>query len=138
MAGTATTGRRTGPVFIDEPPFARWLFGSRKASWIWLLARLWVGWEWLQAGWGKLFGGDITWKFWDWGSGAYSLTGDGSIGWIRSGTVTVGGQQRTMEVGDAVAGFARGALERGTAGDHPDIAFSWYVNFLEWIRDSAP
>jgi thiosulfate dehydrogenase (quinone) large subunit len=27
---------------------------------IWLVARLWLGWEWLQAGWSKLFGGNIT------------------------------------------------------------------------------
>jgi hypothetical protein len=33
-------------------------------------------------------------------------------------------------VADVVAGFARGALERGTAGDHPDIAYSWYVSGL--------
>jgi len=36
-----------------------------------------------------------------------------------------------------VAGFASGALERGTAGDHPDIAYSWYVSWLEWLRDSG-
>ena len=47
------------------------------------------------------------------------------------------GGQRTLQVGDAVAGFARGALERGTAGDHPDIAYSWYVAWLEWLADTG-
>src|SRR5829696_2850540 len=42
-----------------------------------------------------------------------------------------------MQVGDAVAGFAAGALERGTAGDHPDIAYSWYVTWLKWLRDTG-
>jgi thiosulfate dehydrogenase (quinone) large subunit len=37
-----------------------------------------------------------------------------------------------------VAGFARGALERGTTGDHPDIAYSWYVAWLEWLREQRP
>jgi thiosulfate dehydrogenase [quinone] large subunit len=122
-----------GSVYIEEPTFAKWLFGSSAAGWIWLIARIWLGWEWLQAGWSKLFGGNITWRFWNWGDAAYSLTGDGNIGWVRSGTV----EGQHQQVGDAVAGFARGALERGTAGDHPDIAYSWYVNFLEWIRDSG-
>ena len=97
----------------------------------------WAG-EWLQAGWSKLFGGNIAWKFWDWGGSAYSLTGDSNIGWVRSGTVPgEEGGQRTLQVGDAVAEFARGALERGTAGDHPDIAYSWYVAWLEWLRDTG-
>ncbi|MDP9208056.1 MAG: DoxX family protein [Actinomycetota bacterium] len=102
------------------------------------MARLWLGWEWLQAGWSKVFGGNITWRFWNWGDSAYSLTGDGNIGWVRSGTVpTEEGGQRTLQVGDAVAGFARGALERGTAGEHPDIAYSWYVAWLERLRDTG-
>ena len=36
-----------------------------------------------------------------------------------------------------MAGVRRGALERGTAGDHPDIAYSWYVAWLEWLRDTG-
>ena len=39
--------------------------------------------------------------------------------------------------GDSVAGFAKGTLATGTKGAHPDIAYSWYVSFLEWIRDSG-
>jgi thiosulfate dehydrogenase [quinone] large subunit len=39
---------------IDDPPVAKALFGSIRWSWIWLLARLYLGWEWLQPGWEKL------------------------------------------------------------------------------------
>ena len=86
--------RNAPPVYIEEPRFSKWLFGSSAAAWIWLVARLWLGWEWLQAGWSKVFGGDITWKVWDWGNSAYGLTGDGNIGWVRSGTVVAeDGQQ---------------------------------------------
>jgi thiosulfate dehydrogenase (quinone) large subunit len=138
MASEASGRSTNAPVYIEEPRFSKWLFGSSAAAWIWLVARLWLGWEWLQAGWSKVFGGNITWKVWDWGNSAYGLSGDGNIGWVRSGTVVAeDGQQRTLQVGDAVAGFARGALERGTAGDHPDIAYSWYVTWLEWLRDSG-
>jgi hypothetical protein len=85
----------------------------------------------------KLFGGNITWKVWDWGNSAYGLTGDANIGWVRAGTVKTPDGTRTLQVGDAVAGFAKGALASGTAGDHPDIAYSWYVNWLEWLRDTG-
>ena len=124
MASQDTGRPSSGPVYIEEPTFSKWLFGSSAAAWIWLVVRLWLGWEWLHAGWHKVFGGDITWRFSDWGKSAYSLTGDGNIGWIRSGTVVVQGKQQTLQVGDAVAGFAKGALASGTAGDHPDIAYS--------------
>jgi len=120
MASTANGRPSSAPVYIEEPAVSKWLFGSSTAGWIWLVARLWLGWEWLQAGWSKLFGGNITWKLWNWGDPAYSLTGDGNIGWIRSGTVVgEGGKQQTLQVGDAVAGFAKGALASGTKGDHP-------------------
>jgi thiosulfate dehydrogenase (quinone) large subunit len=86
MASTANGRPSSEPVYIEEPAFSKWLFGSSRAAWIWLVARLWLGWEWLQAGWSKVFGGNITWKFWDW---------------------------------------------------HPDIAYSWYVAWLEWLRDTG-
>ena len=54
------------PVYIEEPRFAQWVFASSQAAWIWLIARLWLGWEWFQAGWTKVFGGNITWRFWNW------------------------------------------------------------------------
>lgn len=125
---------RTDTVRFGEPPWARWLFASPAAAWIWLIARLYVGWEWFHAGWGKVFGGDITWKVWNWGQAQHSLFGDGNIGWVRSGTVDFGQGPVPLEVGDSVAGFAAGAIE-GAQGPHPDVAYSWYVSFLEWIRD---
>lgn len=127
----------TETIIIEEPPLARWLFASTQAAWLWLVLRLWLGWEWFQAGWGKVFGGNITWKFWDWGDEAYSLTGDANIGWVRSGTVVAAdGTEQMVEVGDSVAGFAAGAIA-ASEGPHPDVAFAWYVSFLEWIESTA-
>lgn len=71
-------------VHIEEPPLARWLFAGSQAAWIWLVVRLWLGWEWLQAGWGKVFGGNITWRVWDWGDPEYALSGYANIGWVRA------------------------------------------------------
>ena len=39
---------------IEDPPITRALFGEVRWAWIWLILRLYVGWNWLQAGWGKL------------------------------------------------------------------------------------
>ncbi|MEZ4865220.1 MAG: DoxX family membrane protein [Caldilineaceae bacterium] len=39
---------------LSDPPVARALFGDVRWAWIWLILRLYVGWEWLDAGWGKL------------------------------------------------------------------------------------
>ena len=136
MSANAQAAGREAPAYIEEPPLARWLFGSSQAAWIWLVARVWLGWEWFQAGWTKVFGGDITWRFWNWGDPGYSLFGDGNIGWVRAGTVTGPEGTGTLGVGDAVAGFAQGAIS-SAQGPHPDVAYSWYVAFLEWIRDTA-
>lgn len=39
---------------LAEPPFARFLFASTAASWLWLVVRLYVGYEWLASGWEKI------------------------------------------------------------------------------------
>lgn len=38
---------------IGESPFARFMFADTRFAIVWLLIRLYVGWEWLIAGWGK-------------------------------------------------------------------------------------
>lgn len=39
---------------VQEPPFSRFLFNDTRMAPIWLLARLYVGWSWLDAGFHKL------------------------------------------------------------------------------------
>jgi thiosulfate dehydrogenase [quinone] large subunit len=41
-------------LYISDPPFAHALFSKARWSWIWLIVRLYVGWNWLRAGWSKL------------------------------------------------------------------------------------
>jgi thiosulfate dehydrogenase [quinone] large subunit len=38
---------------IPEPKLARLLFADTRFSWLWFIVRVYVGWEWLTAGWGK-------------------------------------------------------------------------------------
>jgi thiosulfate dehydrogenase (quinone) large subunit len=52
-----------GPESFQEPRWARWLFASRQAAWLWLVVRLYMASEWLPAGWGKISGGG--WLFGD-------------------------------------------------------------------------
>lgn len=94
--------QRGQPVLVEEAPIGRWAFASTGvAPVIWLVLRLYLGYEWLTAGWDK-------------------VTSDA---WMRGGA--------------ALQGFAGNAIESGTQGEHPAVAYGWYVNFLEWIRDSA-
>lgn len=39
---------------FDDPPVERLLFNDVRLSWLWLVLRLWLGWQWLEAGWGKV------------------------------------------------------------------------------------
>ncbi len=38
---------------IPEPPFARFIFADTRFAWFWFLVRIYVGWQWLHAGWEK-------------------------------------------------------------------------------------
>jgi thiosulfate dehydrogenase [quinone] large subunit len=53
-ANMQTQNRAKAIKSIEEPPVARALFGDVRWAWIWLILRLYVGWEWLSAGWGKI------------------------------------------------------------------------------------
>jgi thiosulfate dehydrogenase [quinone] large subunit len=44
------------PTEIPDPPLARFLFADRRMAPFWLIVRLYVGWQWLSAGWDKLTG----------------------------------------------------------------------------------
>ena len=45
---------------IPEPPIARFLFADTRMAWMWLIIRLYVGYQWLTAGLEKLMGYSFT------------------------------------------------------------------------------
>jgi thiosulfate dehydrogenase [quinone] large subunit len=47
-------GGLTPPEEFKDPPVARRLFGDPSWSWVWLVARIYLGYEWIQAGWHKV------------------------------------------------------------------------------------
>jgi len=60
---------------------ADWLYRSRAASLLWLIARLWLGYGWLNAGYQKLWGSEKA-AFWN-GAGAgvkgFATAGAGGV-----------------------------------------------------------
>jgi len=91
---------------IPEPPIARFLFADTRIAWLWLIVRLYVGYEWISAGWAKMTG--------------YSIFGEAQKGgaWIFSG-----------HDGSAIKGFVAGALAQAS-GPHPAVQ-GWYAWFLQ-------
>jgi thiosulfate dehydrogenase (quinone) large subunit len=45
---------------IPEPPIARFLFADTRMAWLWLIVRVYIGYQWLTAGLEKLTGRDFT------------------------------------------------------------------------------
>ncbi len=54
MAKTAVRNR-----VIQDPPLAAFLFGSTVMSWVWLVVRIWLGYQWLTSSLRKI--GDPAW-----------------------------------------------------------------------------
>ncbi len=89
LRGAVATGGGTTGVF--EAPtgnlrFADWLYRSKAASVIWLVARLWLGYEWLNAGYQKLWGSENA-VFWN--SGGAAVKGYATAG-VAGSTVGKG------------------------------------------------
>lgn len=96
---------------IAEPPLAKLLFADTRMAWVWLVVRLYLGYEWLTAGWEKLTGHSIA--FGSFGQATGSP-------WVFSG-----------HDGAAMKGFAAGALAKAT-GAHPAVQ-DWYGWFLQHL-----
>lgn len=41
---------RTTVEYFSDPPVARVLFGSPRLAWLWAIVRIWLGYQWLEAG----------------------------------------------------------------------------------------
>lgn len=94
---------------IPESNIAKFLFADTRMAFVWLLVRVYVGWQWVVAGVDKLTGYSI-----DFGTFGH-----------KTGTAWV----FTANSGAAIKGFAMGALKKST-GDHPDVQ-GWYAWFLQ-------
>ena len=107
-AASGTAGAREAAHGALELPWARWLFRSRQASILWLIVRLWLGWQWLSAGWGK-------------------LTGAGHSNWFTHATGLQG----------FIAGANASYDHRAQAFGHPEVNYGWYLHILNGMGEHA-
>src|SRR5258708_39686894 len=100
MSSTVKSIRPKAVIQIPEPPIAKFLFADTRMAWVWLIVRLYVGYEWVTAGWEKLTGHSI----------AFGSFGE-AVGspWVFSG-----------HDGAAMKGFVAGWLAQ-TNGGHPAL-----------------
>jgi thiosulfate dehydrogenase (quinone) large subunit len=60
-----------GNVIVEDPPIAHFFFSNTKSAWLWLIARLWLGYQWLDSGGHKITdpgwmqSGDALKAFWE-------------------------------------------------------------------------
>jgi thiosulfate dehydrogenase (quinone) large subunit len=99
----------TAATQIPEPPLARFLFADTRMAWVWLLVRVYVGWQWLVAGVEKLTGSNV-----DLGHFGEKVQGGA---WVF-----------VPNTGAAIKGFAQAALTKAS-GEHPAVQ-GWYADFL--------
>lgn len=78
-------------IVVSENPISSYLFNNTRSGWIWLIIRLYLGYTWLTAGWGKVTsdvwtGDQAGTALQGFIQGALSKTGDGGdvSGWYAS------------------------------------------------------
>lgn len=89
---------------VDEPPVARAIFGSTRLAWLWLILRVYVGYEWISAGYDKL-----TSPAW---TGAHA--GSAISGFVQHALSLTGGAHPTVQAWYAT--FLRDVVLA-----HPDV-----------------
>ena len=86
---------RKGNLADWNLPLADWLFRSSAASWIWLVARCWLGYQWFNAGYQKIWGSEKMVFWYGGGGGVYGFAKSGVTAnpllWAPS--ATAGGQR---------------------------------------------
>jgi thiosulfate dehydrogenase [quinone] large subunit len=46
-----------GEMTLPDPPLAHILFSTTKFAWLWAIVRIYLGYQWIEAGWHKITGG---------------------------------------------------------------------------------
>lgn len=75
------TTRAKGNVIVPDPPFVVDLLNNTRWSWLWLILRLYLGYQWLSSGLGKV----------------------SNPGWTQTGEALAGFWQRAVQVPEAPA-----------------------------------
>src|SRR3954453_1799092 len=54
MARIVKTVDDRGTPIIEDPPIARFLFSNTRVGWLWLILRVWLGYQWIEGSLHKL------------------------------------------------------------------------------------
>ena len=95
----------TTEVFAD-PPFAQSLFNSPKWAWLWVIARIYVGYAWLTSGIGKL------------SNPAWTQTGEALKGFWERAAAIPDAPARPLIAFDWYRGFLQSMIDAG--------AYTWF------------
>jgi thiosulfate dehydrogenase [quinone] large subunit len=104
---TSHVGRKSR--YFRNPHAIESLVSHGNAGYLWFVLRLYVGSQWLAAGWHK-------------------LAGASSIGWVRDGTVG----SHPMHHGDKLLAFWQEAVAPSKTA-MPQVGFRWYRDFLLFL-----
>jgi thiosulfate dehydrogenase [quinone] large subunit len=104
MKTNLTTMKRD--VLVSDPPLARMLFNTTTFAWLWAIVRIYLGYQWVTAGWHKLSGGG-------WIDGGTALQGY----WTKAATVTT--QSKPQITYDWYRAFIQFMLDNGF--------YSWFA-----------
>jgi thiosulfate dehydrogenase (quinone) large subunit len=88
MTILGTIGNKHKAAQYEDPGFVRWLFGNTGAAWLWLVVRVYLGYQWLTAGWEKMQSAG-------WMSTGQSL----AAYWQKDVTAPVGGSKGIVHYG---------------------------------------
>lgn len=105
--------KSTTPTYIPEPPLARFLFSDTRLGWLWLILRIYIGWQWLVAGYEKVIN-----PMWVGSHAGVALTG-----------FLMGALKKTAGVHPDVSGWYAGFLNGFVI--HNVATFSYVVAFGE-------
>lgn len=107
----SVTGFKKKEHQLQDPPLAQLLFNDKRTAWFWLVIRVWLGWQWIQAAQHK-----IT-------SPAWVQTGDAVKGfWTGAVTIPEGG--RPPIAFDWYRNFIQFMLENG--------AYTWFAKVIAY------
>lgn len=96
-------------IEIQDPPFAKFIFANTAFAWVWLVVRVWIGWQWFSAGTHKLFLSDQA---------GNTLWGQINPAWLVTG--------------EALKGYWTNAIK---TDPRPVIYFDWYRGFIQYLLD---
>jgi thiosulfate dehydrogenase [quinone] large subunit len=102
-------------IQIPEPPLSRFLFADTRMSWLWLLLRVYVGWQWAVAGYEKVIS-----PVWVGPKAGVALTG-----FLKGALMKTAGEH--PDVSSWYASFLQGFVI------HHTVEFSYLISFGELL-----